>query len=137
MVTHRSSEIRKLPGRSDRSDHTGVILTMNETGGKLIPCFLIGVCYLSRCCDQFHRDRQIPFSGDTPPPMMSHSVTTAESPRKKPLYEASTQFTNWRFSKEQLAQKRAALNVAAVEAVRGVIEHNAARQLAFWSASHP
>jgi cyclin H len=66
---------------------------------------------------------------------MSESATTAESPRKKPLYEGSTQFTNWRFSKEQLAQKRSVLNVAAVEAVRGVIENNAARPLAFRFAS--
>lgn len=68
-------------------------------------------------------------------PPMSESATV-ESPRKKPLYEGSTQFRNWRFSKEQLAQKRSALNVAAVEAVRGVIESDTARQLAFYDLLH-
>lgn len=67
---------------------------------------------------------------------MSESATTAESSRKKPLYEGSTQYNNWRFSKEQLAQKRSALNVAAVEAVRRVIENDTACLLAFWSAPY-
>lgn len=60
---------------------------------------------------------------------MSEPAITVQSHGKKPLYEGSTQFNNWRFSKEQLAQKRSALNVAAVEAVRGVIENNTACQL--------
>lgn len=66
---------------------------------------------------------------------MSESATTAEPSPKKPLYEGSTQFRNWRFSKEQLGQKRSVLNVAAVEAVRGVIENDSACQLTFWSIS--
>lgn len=65
---------------------------------------------------------------------MSESATTAEPSAKKPLYEGSTQFRNWRFSREQLAQKRSVLNVAAVEAVRRVIENDSARQLTLWSA---
>ena len=66
---------------------------------------------------------------------MSESVTTAEPPTKKPLYEGSTQFRNWRFSKEQLAQKRSVLNVAAVEAVRKVIENDSACQVSLEPAS--
>lgn len=68
---------------------------------------------------------------------MSEPATTAEPPRKKPLYEGSTQFRNWRFSKEQLAQKRSVLNVAAVEAVRRVIESNtpgASKDVSFLNA---
>ncbi|KAF9650093.1 cyclin-like protein [Thelephora ganbajun] len=55
---------------------------------------------------------------------MSESATTVEPSRKKPLYEGSTQFRNWRFSKEQLSRKRSVLNVAAVEAVKRVIEND-------------
>ncbi|KAG9314491.1 cyclin-like protein [Chiua virens] len=39
-----------------------------------------------------------------------------------PLYEASTQFKSWRFSPEQLALTRAALNSAAVAAIRKTFE---------------
>jgi cyclin H len=59
---------------------------------------------------------------------MSESATTTEPSTKKPLYEGSTQFRNWRFSREQLAQKRSVLNVAAVEAVQRVIENDSACQ---------
>ncbi|TFK41017.1 cyclin-like protein [Crucibulum laeve] len=41
---------------------------------------------------------------------------------KKPLYEASTQFINWRYSVEQLARIRASLNEAAVSAIRHTFE---------------
>lgn len=74
-------------------------------------------------------------SVDDPSARMPESATTAPESGKKPLYEGSTQFKNWRFSKEQLAQKRSALNVAAVEAVRRVIENDTACSLAPWSAS--
>ena len=58
---------------------------------------------------------------------MSESATIAEPSQKKPLYEGSTQFRNWRFSKEQLAEKRSVLSAAAVETVRKVIENDSAR----------
>lgn len=61
---------------------------------------------------------------------MSESATTTEPPAKKRLYEGSTQFRNWRFSREQLAQKRSILNVAAVEAVKRVIESDSVRPFA-------
>ena len=66
---------------------------------------------------------------------MSESATTTEPSTKKRLYEGSTQFRNWRFSREQLAQKRSVLNVAAVEAVKGVIENDSVGPLAVWPTS--
>lgn len=105
---------------------------------KVDPVFLIGPGLAvigdsvnGDCCDHhIHRDRRIPF------PTMSNSAISVEPSTKKPLYEASTQFRNWRFSNEQLAQKRSVLNVAAVEAVRMVIENNTACQPAVQSASY-
>ncbi|KIK71142.1 hypothetical protein GYMLUDRAFT_148362 [Collybiopsis luxurians FD-317 M1] len=41
---------------------------------------------------------------------------------KRPLYEASTQFMNWRFSPERLAHIRSALNEAAVNVIRKTFE---------------
>ena len=41
---------------------------------------------------------------------------------KQPLYHASTQFRNWRFSFEGLAQVRGAMNEVAVAAIRRKIE---------------
>jgi hypothetical protein len=41
---------------------------------------------------------------------------------KKSLYEASTQFKNWRYSPEQLVQIRTSLNAAAVAVIRKTIE---------------
>ncbi|KAG5654767.1 hypothetical protein H0H81_003775 [Sphagnurus paluster] len=48
------------------------------------------------------------------------SVTSAP---KKPLYEASTQFRNWRFSPQQLFDLRTSLNVAAVAVIRNTLEN--------------
>ncbi len=51
------------------------------------------------------------------------TVTDAkEEERKQPLYEASTQFRNWRYSPEGLAQIREKLNEAAVAAIRNTFE---------------
>lgn len=61
--------------------------------------------------------------------MISMSHKTADSPatvtdskeeeeQKQPLYEASTQFRNWRFSPGGLAHIREKLNKAAVAAIR-------------------
>lgn len=41
---------------------------------------------------------------------------------KVPLYEASTQYRNWRYSIEQLAHIRAGLNEAAVAVIRKTFE---------------
>ena len=41
---------------------------------------------------------------------------------KRPLYEASTQFRNWRYSIEKLACVRQSLNEAAVTAIRNTFE---------------
>lgn len=51
--------------------------------------------------------------------MSSSPTTTSE---KKPLYEASTQFKNWRFSAEQLTHIRNSLNQAAVAVIRNTFE---------------
>jgi cyclin H len=55
---------------------------------------------------------------------MTTSATqdTSDPPVKKPLYEASTQFTNWRYSLEQLADIRKSFNDAAVAAIRNTFE---------------
>ncbi|KAF8642247.1 hypothetical protein AX16_009522 [Volvariella volvacea WC 439] len=45
-------------------------------------------------------------------------------PSKLPLYEASTQCRNWRYSPEKLASIRTILNEAAVSAIRNKIEAN-------------
>ncbi|KAG6868088.1 hypothetical protein C0993_007667 [Termitomyces sp. T159_Od127] len=42
--------------------------------------------------------------------------------QKRPLYELSTQFRNWRFSPEHLAHLRFSLNAAAVSAIRHTLE---------------
>ncbi|KAJ7169683.1 cyclin-like protein [Mycena filopes] len=41
---------------------------------------------------------------------------------KLPLYEASTQFTNWRYSPQSLAKLRASLNAAAVAVIRNTFD---------------
>ena len=47
--------------------------------------------------------------------------TTLETTRK-PIYEGSSQFRHWRFSKAQLTSMRASLNGAAVAAIRNAFE---------------
>ncbi|KAJ3836878.1 cyclin-like protein [Lentinula raphanica] len=55
-------------------------------------------------------------SVDAPPPPPSSSTT------KRPLYEASTQFKNWRYSPERLNQMRTTMNEAAVGVIRKTFE---------------
>jgi cyclin H len=45
---------------------------------------------------------------------------------KKPLYEAGTQFSHWRFSPQQLARTRQSLNEAAVAVIRRAFENDVA-----------
>ena len=49
----------------------------------------------------------------------------SQTPRV-PLYEGSTQFRHWRFSPEQLAETRRALNAAAVAVIRDAFESDQA-----------
>ncbi|PFH54611.1 hypothetical protein AMATHDRAFT_72391 [Amanita thiersii Skay4041] len=49
---------------------------------------------------------------------MTSSPAPDGTAHDKPLYEASTQFRNWRYSPEQLTKIRKVLNVAAVTAIR-------------------
>ncbi|KAH7880566.1 cyclin-like protein [Lentinula edodes] len=51
-------------------------------------------------------------SVDAPPP----------SPMKRPLYESSTQYKNWRYSPERLSQIRSTMNEAAVGVIRKTFE---------------
>jgi hypothetical protein len=44
------------------------------------------------------------------------------SPEKIPLFQSSTQYKNWRFPPEQLQATRAALNQAAIAAIRNTFE---------------
>jgi len=53
-----------------------------------------------------------------PSPSSSQSSTDT----KQPLYEASTQYKNWRYSPEQLVAVRASLNAAAVSVIRNTFE---------------
>ncbi|KAF9056310.1 cyclin-like protein [Panaeolus papilionaceus] len=46
----------------------------------------------------------------------------SSSQHNKSLYEASTQYTNWRFSQEDLARIRTSLNVAAISAIQSTLE---------------
>jgi hypothetical protein len=41
---------------------------------------------------------------------------------RSPLYEASTQFKNWRYSPQSLGKVRASLNAAAVAVIRNTFE---------------
>jgi hypothetical protein len=61
----------------------------------------------------------------------------AASPSKVPIYETSTQYRNWRFSMESLAQLRGSMNEVAVEAIRKKIEADEVRRLlrASWCIS--
>jgi len=52
----------------------------------------------------------------------SHAIETSPSSSRPTLYEASTQYRHWRYSLEQLTQTRAALNAAAVSAIREAFE---------------
>jgi cyclin H len=53
----------------------------------------------------------------------SAKIAQASSPvAKKPLYEGSTQYKNWRFSPEELTRIRASLNAAAVSVIRNTFE---------------
>jgi cyclin H len=54
--------------------------------------------------------------------MAAEIVSPSGSPAKKPLYEASTQYRNWRFSPEKLTQIRDSLNAAAVTVIRNTFE---------------
>jgi len=57
-------------------------------------------------------------------PSLATSDVAPQSELKVPLYEASTQFQNWRFSVEQLAYTREALNEAATAAIRNTFEND-------------
>lgn len=65
------------------------------------------------------------------------SATPAETVRKEPLFEASTQFRNWRFSPEGLALIRERLNDVAVAAIRNTFEVDQVSSNAdFWIVVH-
>ncbi|KAG9078825.1 hypothetical protein FS749_009118, partial [Ceratobasidium sp. UAMH 11750] len=48
--------------------------------------------------------------------------TSPTPPQRRPLYESSTQYRNWRFSPEQLAASRKSLNAAAVKGIQDLLE---------------
>lgn len=54
--------------------------------------------------------------------MSSGTTDVKYSEPRQPLYEASTQFQNWRFSQEGLTQIREKLNETAVAAIRNTFE---------------
>jgi len=64
--------------------------------------------------------------------MLQSSTPAADvnSPTAKttPLFQSSTQYKNWRFSAEQLRATRAAMNQAAVAAIRATFESDSVRR---------
>ena len=62
---------------------------------------------------------------------MSPALVTEAPPSEKKLslYEASTQYRNWRYTTERLAHIRATLNEAAVAVIRTKIETD---EVFFW-----
>lgn len=58
-------------------------------------------------------------------------------PIKKPLYEGSTQYRNWRYSPEKLAQVRGSLNAAAVSVIRNTFEADEVCDLLFCPVISP
>lgn len=55
------------------------------------------------------------------------SSETTQNSHKRPLYEGTTQFKNWRYSVEQLREIRSSLNAAAVAVIKNALEVNSAR----------
>ncbi|KAG6911852.1 hypothetical protein DXG01_000099 [Tephrocybe rancida] len=53
---------------------------------------------------------------------MSNDELSISPTQRKPLYESSTQFKNWRFSPEHLSNLRSSLNAAAVDVIRNTLE---------------
>ncbi|KAG6901912.1 hypothetical protein C0995_006750 [Termitomyces sp. Mi166 len=53
---------------------------------------------------------------------MSNDQPSTFPTQKRPLYESSTQYRNWRFSPEHLVHLRFSLNAAAVNAIRHTLE---------------
>ena len=53
-------------------------------------------------------------------------MTVPAASTKPSLYEASTQFKNWRYSQEQLLHLRTSLNAAAVLVIRNTFESDEA-----------
>lgn len=66
-------------------------------------------------------------------PSLATSDAAPQSELKVPLYEASTQFKNWRFSVEQLAYTRETLNEAATAAIRNTFENDEVLNFLFLS----
>lgn len=58
--------------------------------------------------------------------MTLEQVPHSANSGKKPLYEASTQFSHWRFSPEHLEHTRRNLNAAAVAVIKKAFENDAA-----------
>ncbi len=72
-------------------------------------------------------DEVVSISPGTPirssdPLFVWHCHRTLMAASKTPLYEASTQFKNWRYSSQSLAKVRSSLNAAAVAVIRNTFE---------------
>jgi hypothetical protein len=62
--------------------------------------------------------------------VMAADTPVVSPPGKRPLYEGSTQYQNWRFSPERLAEIRISLNKTAVHVIRQTFEVDSVRCLA-------
>lgn len=74
-----------------------------------------------RLTDRLDRGRKVPHCHLNTAPDPALLVTIHFMP-KTPLYQASTQFKNWRYSSDSLAKVRASLNAAAVAVIRNTFE---------------
>ena len=55
------------------------------------------------------------------------SPDNSQKPVRRPIYEGSTQFKNWRFSTDQLRATRQHLSTTAIAVIRNALEVNLAR----------
>ncbi|KAF8609245.1 cyclin-like protein [Ceratobasidium sp. AG-I] len=61
-------------------------------------------------------------AADTMPTPAAEGEINQPPPPHRPLYEASTQYRNWRYSPEQLTESRRLLNEAAVKGIKDLLE---------------
>lgn len=64
---------------------------------------------------------------DTTPAPVTEGEVNQPPPQRRPIYEASTQYRNWRYSPEQLAESRRLLNEAAVKGIKDLLEKESVR----------
>lgn len=67
-------------------------------------------------------------AADTTPAPVTEGETSQPPPPQRPLYEASTQYRNWRFSPQQLITSRKLLSEAAIQGIKDLLEKESVRE---------